>query len=250
MTTPDQRAATRAGAFVTTHWSVVLAAGRSDSTRARDALAELCRSYWYPLYAYTRRRGCSPHDAQDLTQEFFARLLERRDLGKVRADRGKFRSFLLASLNHFLANEWDKARAAKRGGGQPAVRLGAMDAEGRYALEPAGDETPETLFDRQWALTLLERVLARLREEFAATGKTRLFERLKDFMAGERDDAGYAHAAAELDMTEGNVKVAVHRLRKRYRERLREEIAQTVASPAEVEEEIRHLFAALARRRG
>jgi RNA polymerase sigma-70 factor (ECF subfamily) len=246
----SRTSAAGAGAFVTTHWSVVLAAGRGDSTRARDALAELCRSYWYPLYAYTRRRGCSPHDAQDLTQEFFARLLERQDLAQVSPERGRFRSFLLASLNHFLANEWDKARAAKRGGGQPLLRLDGASAEGRYALEPAGDDTPETLFDRQWALTLLERVLARLREEFGAAGKTRLFDRLKDSMAGERGDAGYAQAAAELGMTEGNVKVAVHRLRKRYRERLREEIAQTVVSPAEVEEEIRHLFTALARRRG
>ncbi|MBM3891070.1 MAG: RNA polymerase sigma factor, partial [Verrucomicrobia bacterium] len=210
MTPSSKASGAGAGAFLTTHWSVVLRAGRSDSTRARDALAQLCEAYWYPLYAYVRRRGHSPHDAQDLTQEFFARILERHDIARASPERGRFRSFLLASLNHFLANEWDKARAKKRGGGQTLLRLDDKDAEGRYAIEPADDAAPDKLFERRWALTLLERVLARLREEFVTAGKTKLFERLKGFMTSEGGDTNYAQAGAELGMTEGNVKVAVH----------------------------------------
>ena len=252
MSAPDETASSTppgANYFLTTHWSVVLRAGRSDSTCARDALAQLCQTYWYPLYAYVRRRGYSPQDAQDLAQEFFARLLEQNSVAKVCPELGKFRSFLLASLNHFLANEWDKAQAKKRGGGQPLIRLDDRSAESRYALEPTEEATPDKLFERRWALTLLECVLARLRKEFVTAGKARLFERLKGFMTGEGGDASYAQVGNELDMSESNVKVAVHRLRRRYRDLLRDEIAQTVASPAEVEDEIRHLFSALAGRK-
>lgn len=233
------------GRFATTHWSVVLAAGRRASPRSQEALAELCRTYWYPLYAYVRRVGHSPEDAQDLTQEFFARLLEKNYLAKVARDKGRFRSFLLASLKHFLANEWDKARAQKRGGGQSFIRLDDKAAESRYKLEPRDDASADRLYERRWALTLLDRVLARLRQEHTAAAKLKQFDALKAFLGGERGSEGYAAVGAALGMNEANVKVTVHRLRKRYRDLLRDEIAQTVANEAEIEDEIRHLFAAL-----
>lgn len=212
---------------------------------ARDALAALCENYWFPLYAYVRRLGYSSHDAQDLTQAFFARLLEKDCLADVSRSKGRFRSFLLASMKHFLANEWDRARAQKRGGGELLIRLDAHTAESRYSLEPVHDASPDKLFERRWALTLLERVLARLRTELEEAGKARVFERLKRFMAGEGGEDSYAAAGAELGLSEGNVKVTVHRLRKRYRQLLREEIAPTVSSQAEAREEIRCLFRAL-----
>ena len=229
--------------FATTHWSVVLTAQRSDSTHAQAALSKLCQTYWYPLYAFVRRQGHRPHDAQDLTQEFFARLLAKNYLADVGREKGKFRSFLLTALKHFLANEWDRARAVKRGGGQ--VFLSLDEIESRYRLEPADSVTAERIYERRWALTLLEQVMKRLRAEHAQAGKAEFYEQLKGCLTVEKVAASYADLAARLHMTEGAIKVAIHRLRQRYREVLRDEIAQTVSSPAEVEEEIRHLFAAL-----
>jgi RNA polymerase sigma factor (sigma-70 family) len=232
-------------AFVTTHWSVVLTAGHSDTTRARDALARLCQTYWHPLYAYVRRVGNSPHDAQDLTQEFFARLLEKNYLAAADESRGRFRSFLLAALKHFLANEWDKARAQKRGGGQIPIPIDIGSAETSCGFEPVDDLTAEKIYERRWALTLLAQVLRRLREEYVRAGREKLFEQLKPTLTEASRTVRYAEMAGHLGLSEGAVKVAVHRLRQRYREVLRSEIADTVASPAEVEDELRNLFAAL-----
>ena len=249
-----QRDSVPAGArqFATTRWTMVLKAGSSGTTRARQALEELCQTYWYPLYAYVRRLGNDPEDAQDLTQEFFARLIAKHFLGGVDRTKGKFRSFLLASRKHFLANEWDKARAQKRGGsarvgrvGYPPHALDAQAAERRYALEPAHELSADRIFERRWALTLLDKVLKRLRREYADAGKAVLFDQLKETLAGERSSIPYAELARRLGMTAGAVKVAVHRLRQHYREHLRAEIANTVATPGEVEDELRHLFAAL-----
>ena len=231
--------------FVTTHWSVVLNAGRGDSARAGPALARLCQTYWYPLYAYARRRGYRAHDAQDLTQDFFARLLDGRLLARADPGRGRFRSFLLASMNNFLANEWEKARAGKRGGGRPALSLDLAAAEQRYDLEPVDDATPDKAFDKQWALRLLEAVLTRLEQEYRREGKAALFALLKTSLTGARESQPYAELAASMGMSEGAIKVAVHRLRRRYRDLIREEIAQTVASPEEVDSEMRHLLEAL-----
>ena len=234
------------GYFATTHWSVIVNARAADSSVARQALEKLCQTYWYPLYAFVRRQGHGPHDAQDLTQEFFARLLEKNYLDDVRRERGKFRSFLLASMKHFLANEWDRARTQKRGGAQVHVPIDTQSAETRYGLEPAHDQTPEKLFERRWALTLLDNVLSRLREEFVASGKADQFDQLKVALTADKRAVPYAELGARLGMSQGAVKVAVHRLRARYREVLRAEIANTVSSPTDVEEEIRQLFAALA----
>ena len=232
--------------FALTHWSVVVAATGSDSTHARTALEKLCRTYWQPIYAFVRRQGHSPHDAQDLTQEFFARLLEKKSLADVDRAKGRFRSFLLASLKHFLANEWDKARAEKRGGGRVLIPIDANAAETTCGVDPADGVTAEKIFERRWALTLLDHVLQRLREEHIRDGKEKLFEQLKLTLTEASRSVPYAEIATRLDMSEGAVKVAVHRLRQRYRELLRAEIAETVTSPAEVEEEIRALFSALA----
>lgn len=230
--------------FAATRWTLVLnAAQRGENEQARLALAELCRLYWYPLYAYVRRRGYDPADAQDLTQAFFARLLEKNWLDAVAPEKGRFRAFLLAALKHFLANEWDKARAQKRGGGVSPV---ALDAETRYQREPSDELTPDRLFDRQWALALLEIVLNRLGEEHDTPEKRRLFEALRGTLTGDQPEAGYAAVARQLGLNEGAIKVAVHRLRKRYRELLRAEIAQTVSDPGQVAEELRSLFAAFA----
>lgn len=232
------------GAFLTTRWSLVLAAQGGDAPGAEAALATLCQTYWYPLYAFVRRHGHSPHDAQDLTQEFFARLLTRNYLAQVAREKGKFRSFLLAAMKHFLANEWDRARTLKRGGGQTIISLDA-DAETRYQLEPVETTTAETLYERRWALTLLERVMDQLRADYARQGKADHYDALKACLTGTRESAPYAELATRLGLTEGAVKTMVHRLRKRYRELLRAEIAQTVTTPAEVEDEIRHLRAVL-----
>jgi RNA polymerase sigma factor (sigma-70 family) len=245
-TEPAGNEAPRQPVFVTTHWSVVLTAGRNDTTRAQNALAKLCQTYWYPLYAYVRRRGHSPEDAQDLTQEFFARLLKRNWLGRADRQRGRFRSFLLSAMNHFLADEWDKARAQKRGGGQVPLPLQFDTAETRYGHEPADPVTPEQSFERRWALTLLDEVLKRLRTEYEQDGRAELFAALNPCLVGDRTSQPYAELAAKLGVSEGTVKSAVHRLRHRYREFLRDEIAQTVAGPDEVDEELRHLFAVLA----
>jgi len=225
---------------------VVLTAGRTDTTRAREALARLCQTYWYPLYAYVRHRGHSPEDAQDLTQEFFARLLEKNTLGRVTRGRGKFRSFLLGTMNHFLVDEWKRASAQKRGGGQPVLSLDAHDAETRFGREPVDKVTPERLFEQNWALALLDTVYHRLRREYETSGRGHLFDTLKFSLTGDRSTMPYAELAKRLGLTENTVKVTVHRLRQRYRELLREEVAQTVASPGEVEEELRGLFRALA----
>jgi len=232
-------------AFVTTCWSVVLRAGRSDSTTARDALATLCQTYWRPLYAYVRRRGYQPADAEDLTQEFFARLLERQDVAAVSPERGRFRSYLLAAMNHFLCDEWDKARAQKRGAGR-LIRLDIGLAEAVCAEECVGGLTPEALFDQRWAITVLEEVHQRLRREYEREGKGALFETLRFSLTGERGAAPYAELARRLELSESGVKVAVHRLRRRYRALLRELIAETVTSPGEVEDELRHLLRAVA----
>lgn len=248
-TTPDSPLSTshRGAHFVTTHWSVVLTAGRNDTLRAQDALARLCRAYWYPLYAYVRRRGHSAPDAEDLTQEFFARLLQRNWVARADRSKGRFRSFLLTALSHFLADEWDRLKAQKRGGGRRLVPLEIGTAETRYQLEPADDLTPEKLFERQWALTLLESVFAQLRREYEAEGKEALFAELKASLTKARAAVPYAELAARLNVSEGALRVAVHRLRRRYRELLRAEIAHTVADSAEVEDELRHLFQVLAR---
>jgi RNA polymerase sigma-70 factor (ECF subfamily) len=229
--------------FATTRWSLVVAA-QGESPAAREALAELCRLYWYPLYAYVRRRGHGDDEAQDLTQEFFARLLERDDLAKLDQTRGRFRAFLLAACRHFLSNQRDRAHALKRGGACRQLSLDFADADRRYAAEPSHEQTPERLFERRWALTLLEHVVQRLRRQYETAGQPALFERLKGSLTGAAADS-HAEAAAALGMTEGAVKVAAHRLRTRYRDLLRDEIGQTVEDPAAVDDEIRALFTAL-----
>ena len=237
--------ADRRSVFLTTRWTVVCAAGAAQDTDARSALAELCRTYWYPLYAFVRRQGRNPEDAQDLTQAFFARLIAKRDLAGVDRAKGRFRSFLLAAMKHFLANEWDKARALKRGGGAHVTSLDAGDAETRYLREPADPETPERIFERRWALALLDEVLRRLRADYASRGQAALFDGLKESLAGGGGAEGHAAAAHRLGMNEGAVKVAAHRMRRRYRDLLREEIVRTVDRPEEVDGELRHLFGVL-----
>lgn len=224
---------------------MVLNAGGGDSTRAQEALQQLCQTYWYPLYAYARRRGQSPEDAEDSTQGFFARLLQLNSLADVRREKGRFRSFLLASLSHYLSDEWDRARAQKRGYGQ-VFRLDKDAAEERLSREPADSLTPEKVFEQKWALTVLETVVQRLKGEYESTDKGSLFMALRFSIAGEKSEKAYADLSADLKLTEPALRVAVHRLRQRYRQLLREEIAQTVATEAEIDEEIRHLFAALA----
>jgi RNA polymerase sigma-70 factor (ECF subfamily) len=233
------------GRFATTHWSVVVAARDPAAPQARAALADLCRTYWFPLYAYIRRQGHNADQAQDLTQEFFARLLEKDGLASVDQAKGRFRSFLLAACRHFLANERDRVKSLKRGGDRQFVSINFQDADGRYGCEPGHSETPERLFERRWALALLEKVLARLRGEYEAGGKGPLFERLKGHLTGDSRGASHASVAAELGLSAGAVKVAVHRLRRRYRDLLHEEIARTLDDPGQVEAEIRDLFAAL-----
>lgn len=232
--------------FATTHWSVVLTAVRGDAPQARDALEKLCQAYWYPLYAYVRRRGHSPDDAKDLTQGFFAWLLERNWLAAANPQRGRFRSFLLTSFSRFLANEWDKIKTQKRGGGR-ILSLQFQEAETHYEWEVADNATPEQSFERRWALALLDQVMRRLRAEFEQDGRAEFFEALKPCLLGERAAQPYAALAVKLDMTEGSVKVAVHRLRRRYRQLLRAEIANTVQRPDEIEDELRYLFAVLVR---
>jgi RNA polymerase sigma-70 factor (ECF subfamily) len=232
--------------FATTHWSLVLNA-RGASVEARAALSDLCQRYWPPLYVYVRRRIGDLHEARDLTQEFFARVIEKDVLARADPIRGRFRSFLLTALQHFLTNEWHKARARKRGGGRRHLTLDFDAEDARPAREPSHDETPERLFERQWALTLLDQVLARLRAEQEQAGKAERFNHLKELLMGEHPAATYALAAKTLHLNETAVRVSVHRLRKRFRELLRQEVAQTVADPADVDEEIRDLLKACAR---
>lgn len=232
------------GVFLTTHWSVVLTAAERNDPQGSAAMEQLCRTYWYPLYAYVRHEGRSPAEAEDLTQGFFAHLLARDFLARVGPQRGKFRSFLLAALRRFLCDQWDRARAVKRGGGAEVLSLDAQEAEDRYRMEPVERLDPEKLYERRWVLTLLEQALTRLRDESAAAGKAELFQRLRSFVAGENELA-CADVAAEMGLSESATKAALHRLRERYREILRDEIARTVASPAEIEGEIRYLIAVL-----
>jgi RNA polymerase sigma-70 factor (ECF subfamily) len=231
--------------FATTHWSLVAKAGDRRNSGSEAALAALCQRYWYPLYAFVRRRGYPAPEAQDLTQEFFAQLLEKNTLEAASTERGRFRSFLLTAMNNFLANTWDRDHAQKRGGHAHRLTLDFTASESQWTIEPADPETPERCFERQWALTLLATVIARLQEEFTAAGKTEQFETLKGALTGERAHGGYALIAAALGVSEEAARQAAHRLRKRYRELLREEVSQTVAEPAEVDEEIQRLFEAL-----
>src|SRR5262245_44661638 len=231
--------------FASTRWSLVLAADQRDSPKCAAGLATLCLSYWYPLYAYARRRRPSAEDAQDLTQEFFSRLLEKDYLRQADRQRGRFRSFLLTAFKHFLAKEHERAHARKRGGGRKLLPLDFDSGEQRYHREPSHEATPEVLFERGWALTLLEQGLAGLREELARAGKEWLFEYLKGTLSGEETPRSYAELAGDLGMSAEALKVAVHRLRRRYRELIRAEIAQTVTTAEEIDDELRDLFAAV-----
>ena len=232
--------------FPTTRWTLVVAAGDPEQKEARSALVSLCENYWYPLYAYLRRRGYPADEAQDLTQEFFIRVLEGRYLDRADPEKGRFRSFILTSLKFFVADEGDRDRAQKRGGGM-VEPLEFSSGEERYQREPAHEETPERIFERRWALTMLDRVVERLRHEFIQHGRPEHFERLKVFLLGQ-SDTPYAALAREMNTSEGALKVAIHRLRKRYRDLFRQEIADTVADPAEVESELRFLAAVLTRK--
>ena len=233
--------ATGAARFGTTHWSVVLKAGQG----AEEALVKLCTIYWPPLYAYTRQRGHPVHEAQDLTQAFFAHLLEHRSLAGVAPSKGRFRSFLLVSLKHFLDNEWHKAHALKRGGQHVFISWDELKPGERESLEPSDHLTPDKIFNRRWALRLLERVMTQLRNECVAARKGELFEKLQDYLTGDKTGKSYQELAGELNMSEGAVKVTVHRLRRRFGELVRGQIERTVASPDEIDDEIRQLFAAL-----
>jgi RNA polymerase sigma factor (sigma-70 family) len=230
--------------FVTTHWTVVLAAGDKESPEAGRALEELCRTYWFPLYAYVRRRGHSKEDSEDLTQAFFARLLEKNHFTSLNSQKGKFRAFLLAALKHFLANEWDKARTQKRGGAAPHLSLDWRTADTQFQIASTAEPSPDRAFDREWALALLNHVIARLQNECQAEGKAILFEQLKSFLTVEKRAAATREAAEKLGMEETAVRVAVHRLRKRYRQLLRDGIANTLSDPMMVDEEMRALFGA------
>ena len=243
--TTDSTTPVPAGYFATTHWTVVVTAGRRATPEADRALEELCRTYWYPLYACVRRRGYSPPDAQDLTQEFFARLLTKHWIASADREKGRFRTFLLTAMSRFLANEWDRAGTQKRGGHAVHLSLDTETAETRYEADAALALTPDRLYDRHWAMTLLDRALTRLRNEQERAGKAREFAVLSPFLTAERGTIPYAEAAAQLGLNEATARQAVHRMRKRFREVFREEITQTVVAPEEVEEEIRHLLAAL-----
>jgi len=233
--------------FPNTRWSVVLAATQRPSPESAAALESICRDYWYPLYAYVRRSGQSPHDAQDLTQEFFCRLLEKRWLDAANPDKGRLRTFLIVALKHFMSKEWRRASAQRRGGGQSQVPFDTKFAESRYAADTPSLAADDT-FDQQWALTLLDLTVNRLREEFVVAGKADDFEALKNCLMAERGAIDYAGMAARLGISEGAARVAVHRLRKRFREVYREEISQTLAEGTDLDGEMRHLAAALARK--
>jgi len=233
--------------FETTRWSTVLAASSQSTGRARDALATLCQTYWYPLYTYLRRRGHNPEDAEDLTQGFFTHLFEKRALRAADPERGRFRSFLLASLQHYVSNEHARARTQKRGGSTVLLPLQLDNAEGRYRREPSDERTPETLFDRRWALTVLDRVAATLREEFCRRGKEAVFDGLEDHLIGDADRLSYREVGARLGLSEVAARVAVYRLRWRFGELLRRQIGETVANPQDIEDEIRYLMRAIAR---
>jgi RNA polymerase sigma-70 factor (ECF subfamily) len=232
--------------FATTRWTVVLAAGQRHTPQSDHALEELCRVYWFPLYAYVRRRGYSREDAEDLTQAFFARFLEKNYLDRLSAERGRFRAFLLASLKHFLANEWDKSQRQKRGGAAAHLSLDWQSADTQFQIAAEPESSPDKAFDREWAVALLEKVIERLRAEQTAAGRAEQFEQLKVFLAAAKGTVPHAEVAKALCIDEGAVRVAAHRLRKRYRQLLRDEIAHTLADPAQVDEEMRSLFGAFA----
>jgi RNA polymerase sigma factor (sigma-70 family) len=233
------------GRFATTHWSIVQAAGHPSSSRYKSSLETLCKTYWYPLYAYLRRHGYNADEAGDHTQGFFARIMEKRSIGSADPERGKFRSFLLTSLKNFISDEYARSQALKRGGGKNIFSLDFALAEGRYCLEPKDEMSPEKLFERSWAITMLKNTLDRLSGEYKSERKKKLFGHLKVYLTADKQTSAYNDIAEKLQMTEGAVKVAVHRLRKRYRELLKEEIAQTVSSQESIDEEINELFKAL-----
>jgi len=244
---PENSASSNSPRFATTHWSVVLAAGKSSSATQKQALETLCQSYWFPLYAFLRRRGHDTHQAEDSTQAFFTHMLEKQDLRMADPKYGRFRSFLLIRLKHFLSDERDRARAQKRGGSRKILSLNLQNAEGQYVLEPADNLSPDMLFEKSWALTVLERTMDRLEADMASRNKQKLFEHLKVYLTTEKDDIPYQIMAPALDMTEGSIRVVVHRLRRQYKKFLRDEVAQTVGSEDQIDEEMGCLFAALAR---
>jgi RNA polymerase sigma-70 factor (ECF subfamily) len=234
--------AEQAAWFTTTHWSIVLNAQDPHSPQASEALERLCRAYWYPLYAFVRRQGYEEAEAKDLTQGFFAKLLEKNYLAGVQRAKGKFRSFLLVAIKHFMSDERDKARALKRGGDKILISLDETVGEDRYRHEPVDTMDAEKLYERRWALTLLEQARERLKEEYLMAGKAKLYEQLQLFGSGDKDTPAYAEVAPALGLSESGLRSAVHRMRQRYSELVREEVAQTVSSPAEVDEEIRYLI--------
>jgi RNA polymerase sigma-70 factor (ECF subfamily) len=243
VTPGDAQVSSKQGSpFLTTHWSVVLAAAGQPSATADEALERLCRAYWYPLYAHVRRRGHGPDEAQDLTQAFFARLLEKSFLRAADRNKGRFRSFLLAALDHFLTNEWRRGQARKRGGGKVLFSIDDAANEHRYVHEPHHDETPERLFERRWAFTVLERAMQRLESEYTACGKAEHFEALKSLIGGDRADLPHSVIAARLRLTTKALNLALFRMRRRYGELIRAEIAETVAQPGDVDAELRHLM--------
>ncbi|MEM7393089.1 MAG: sigma-70 family RNA polymerase sigma factor [Verrucomicrobiota bacterium] len=244
-TSTDKPNAACSPEFPETRWTMVMSAGRESSPDSRRALTELCEQYWHPLYAYARRRAANLHEAQDLTQGFFAELLEKNYAGTATPQRGRFRGFLLTAFKHFMSKQWEKARAQKRGGGHVPISLDFKSADSGLQLEPAGGLTPEQLYDKQWGLTLLDRVMDRLQHDFESTGKSGQFEALKGFLIGDHPGQTYADVAVELSMTESAVKKAASRMRQRYRRLLREEIRQTVSCPEDVEDELRRLFTVL-----
>jgi RNA polymerase sigma-70 factor (ECF subfamily) len=231
--------------FETTRWSIVAAAGGEDSAACRSALAILCESYWYSLYAYVRRHGADADDARDLTQGFLTSLLDRRHFENLRQDRGRFRAFLLASFQNFLAKDAERRKAKKRGGDATILSLSFEDAEGRYRLEPAEPATPQTLYERRWALTVIDRVLSGIRQEWESRKRAAEFDELKECLLGEIPDGGYGSVAARLGLSETAVRVSVHRLRKKFHMKLKQEIAETVSDPADIDDEIRYLIRAL-----
>jgi RNA polymerase sigma-70 factor (ECF subfamily) len=245
MSSPGELSSTPAGAFRTTHWSVVLTARDLDNAGGERAMATLCQEYWPPVYSFIRRKGKGPHDAQELAQEFFYRLIAKEFLQNVDREKGKFRTFLLTAVQRFLCNEWERSHARKRGGDTPTISWDHELAESLYLKEPADDWSPEKLFDRRWALTLLEGALKDLETEYARADKANLFRALEPFIVGEVEHGDYAAVAASLGISEGNARQCVLRMRRRYGQRLRERIAETLETEDAVEEELRSLYAAL-----
>jgi RNA polymerase sigma-70 factor (ECF subfamily) len=231
--------------FATTHWSLVEKAGHQSSAESRRALESLCQSYWYPLYAYVRRRVSDRTEAEDLTQAFFTELIEKNYVGDATPERGRFRAFLLTALKHFLSKQWEKGRAKKRGGGRLPISLDFASADSRFTIEPASNLTAEQIYERQWAVALLDRAIGRLEQEFVKADKGDQFAKLKGFIIGDHEGTTYAEVAGELNMSVAAAKMAASRMRRRYRELIREEIAQTVSEPSEIDDEIQKLFAAL-----